>query len=234
MQIPYHIKVSLQEYYELFQSGKWNIPDYSSNCAICGGSNCATYHGHYERSAIWPDSDFYVTDLPVIRYLCHEKGIKKNCDHVTFSLLPLVLIPYRRLPIHFMVLALWIRLQGHLGQVKALATIEKELVVFRDYAFFVNISAQMEWARLIKGALSLILTGKAKITFSPQLEPIRSSRNNKEKLLTFLEIAMSYESRYLDPAIRGPDALGWDFYQLHGGPEQLAPFLFGTASQHRF
>jgi len=31
MQLPYHIKVSLQEYYDLFYSNKWSIPDFSIN-----------------------------------------------------------------------------------------------------------------------------------------------------------------------------------------------------------
>ena len=234
MQEPYHIKVSLQEYYELFLAGKWEIPDFSKKCLICGATDCATYHGFYERSAIWPAADFHVNNLPVVRYLCHSKGEKKTCHHITFSLLPLVLIPYRQLPIYFIVLALWIRLHHHLGQVKALDVIEKELVNYRDFAFFVNIAAQLEWANLIKAALKLILSNDISILDHAQFEIIRCNRGNEEGLLSFLEIVMSYESRYIEPAIRGPDALGWDFYKLKGGADKLAPFLYGTASQHRF
>ena len=54
MQEPYHIEVSLQEYYRLIKSGKWIIPDFSDKCLICGAKDCAEYHGKYERGAICP------------------------------------------------------------------------------------------------------------------------------------------------------------------------------------
>jgi hypothetical protein len=44
---------------------------------------------------------------------------------------------------------------------------------------------------------------------------------------------LAYQSSRSDVPIRGPDGLAWDFYQLNGGANKLAPFLFGTASQHR-
>jgi hypothetical protein len=58
--------------------------------------------------------------------------------------------------------------------------------------------------------------------------------NASEKgVFLFLEMALEYQCRQSDPPIRGPDGLAWDFYQLNGGAGELAPFLFGTASQHR-
>jgi len=90
MQEPYHIKVSLQEYYRLFKSREWKLPDFSDKCLICGDADCAKYHGNYERRAICPQTGFDIPDLPVGRFLCNAKGMRKNCEHVTFSLLPLV------------------------------------------------------------------------------------------------------------------------------------------------
>ena len=49
----------------------------------------------------------------------------------------------------------------------------------------------------------------------------------------FLRIAVEYKTRPPYPPIRGPDGLSWDFYHSNGGSDELAPFLFGTASQHR-
>ena len=84
MQEPYHIKVSLQQYYRLYKSGEWKIPDFSDKCLICGVADCATYHGNYERRAICPQTGFDVPDLPVGRFLCNAKGMRKNCEHVIF------------------------------------------------------------------------------------------------------------------------------------------------------
>ena len=136
MQEPYHIKVSLQEYYRLFKSGEWKIPDFSDKCLICGVADCATYHGNYERRAICPQTGFDVPDLPVGRFLCNAKGMRKNCEHVTFSLLPLVLVPYRQLPLKFMILSLWLRLSNKLSLFDAMDAIEEELVNFDTFVCY--------------------------------------------------------------------------------------------------
>jgi len=61
IQIPYHIKVSLQEYYKDFDT--WPIPDFSDKCPICGGIDCATFLGYYIRIAICPLTGFLGTGL---------------------------------------------------------------------------------------------------------------------------------------------------------------------------
>lgn len=230
MQEPYHIKVSLQEYYRLTRSGEWKIPDFSDKCLICGAADCARYHSYYERRAICPQTGFEVADLQVGRFLCRGIGIRKKCDHVTFSLLPLVLVPYRQLTLKFMILALWLRLRDKLSLFTAMDVIEKELVNFEeDIAEFVSIAAQLEWEKMIKAAFSRFLMSKL-----CNQEGFSIVENASEKgLLSFLKMALEYKSQQSDPAIRGPDGLAWDFYQLNGGAGELAPFLFGTASQHR-
>ena len=230
MQEPYHINVSLQEYYLAFRSGSWKLPDFSDKCLICGAADCAKYHSYYERSAICPQSGFHVRDLPVGRFLCRDIGIRKKCDHVTFSLLPLVLVPYRQLTLKFMILALWLRLSEKLSLFTAMDAIENELVDFEeDISGFVSIAAQLEWERLIKAAFSRFVKSKPW-----HQEGFSIVENVCERgLLSFLKMALEYQSQQSDPPIRGPDGLAWDFYQLNGGAEQLAPFLFGTASQHR-
>jgi hypothetical protein len=230
MQEPYHIGVSLQEYHRIFLSGGWRIPDFSKRCLICGVGDCAKYHGIYERRAICPQSGFEVADLPVVRYLCHAKGQRKNCDHVTFSLLPLVLVPYRELTLKFMVLALWLRLRDKLSLFAAMDAIEEELVNFKtDVGDFVSIAAQLQWERLIRAGFDRFW-----VSGMFNEEQIGLINKAPEKaLMVFLKMMFAYQSQRSDVPIRGPDGLAWDFYQLNGGGNKLAPFLFGTASQHR-
>jgi hypothetical protein len=108
--------------------------------------------------------------------------------------------------------------------------IEKELVNFEeDIADFVSIAAQLEWEKMIKAAFSRFVMSR----MSNQ-ERFSILENGFEKgLLSFLKMALEYKSQQSDSPIRGPDGLAWDFYQLNGGAKDLAPFLFGTASQHR-
>lgn len=224
MQIPYHIKVSLQEYYENFDN--WPIPDFSDKCLICGGVNCATYHGYYTRTAICPRVGFSAPDLPVLRFLCYRKGDTLKCDHATFSLLPLVLVPYRRLSLKFMVLAVWFRLSRHLSLTGALDAIENELNHLEDIADFINISTMRSWERMILAAVTLL--SDTDLVSKSQCEQLQDSQG----LIHFLEIIIPHKSRINNHPIR-PDAFAWDFYQQFGGTDQCAVFLFGLASQHR-
>jgi hypothetical protein len=230
MQEPYHIKVSLQQYYSLFKSGKWKIPDFSDKCLICGDADCAKYHGNYERRAICPQTGFDVADLPVGRFLCNAKGMRKNCDHVTFSLLPLVLVPYRQLTLKFMMLALWLRLQDKLSLFAAMDAIEEELVNFEaDVGDFVSIAAQLQWEKLIRAGFCRFVVSN----MSNQEQFSIMKKASEKGLFLFLKMALGYQSQRSDAPIRGPDGLAWDFYHSNGGAGKLAPFLFGTASQHR-
>jgi hypothetical protein len=227
IQKPYHIKVSLQEYYEKF--GEWTIPDFSDKCLICGAADCAGYHGHYTRTATCPLTGFSVSDLPVMRFLCQGKGDKRKCDHVTFSLLPIELVPFRQLTLKFMVLAVWIMLDRRLSFTRALDAIEEELNNLGDVAEFINTSTLMSWERLIRAAFELFLSTDIEVC-KPRYEKITA---DETCVLLFLELLREYKSGNANNPIRGPDAFAWDFYQQSGGADQLALFLFGRASQHR-
>jgi len=171
-----------------------------------------------------------VPDFPVLRFLCQGKGDKKKCDHVTFSLLPIELVPFRQLTVKFMVLAVWLRLGRQLSFTRVMDDIEEELNHLGDIAEFINISTVMSWERLIKAAFELFLSTDINILCRIQYEKIT---NDKTGLLLFLELLREYKSRNMDNPIRGPDAFAWDFYQQSGGTNKLVPFLFGKASQHR-
>lgn len=227
LQIPYHIKVSLQDYYENFDN--WPIPDFSYKCPICGGVNCACYLGCYIRAAICPITGFCVSDLPVLRFLCSRKGDTMVCDHATFSLLPLVLVPYRRLSLKFMVLAIWIRVSRHLSLTSALDAVENELNHLDDIADFINISTMISWEQMILAGAALLFSSGINPANKIQYEPTQDSQG----LHQFLKTIIHHKSKISGHPIRGPDAFAWEFYQQSGESQQCAPFLFGLASQHR-
>jgi hypothetical protein len=156
--------------------------------------------------------------------------MRKNCEHVTFSLLPLVLVPYRQLPLKFMILALWLRLSNKLSLFDAMDAIEEQLVNFEnDIAGFVSIAAQLEWEKMIRAGFYRFVESN----MSNQQQVSIMKKAPEKGLFSFLKMALGYKTRQADPPIRGPDGLNWDFYHSNGGCQQLASFLFGTASQHR-
>lgn len=227
MQIPYHIPGNLQDYYDNFE--KYSIPDFSDKCPICGGAKCASYHGYYTRTAICPITGFSALDLPVLRFLCSRKGNDLVCTHITFSLLPFMLVPYRQLSLKFMVMAVWMRVSQHLSLTRALDVIENELNHLGDVAVFINTSTMMSWEQMILEAVSLFLSSDIDLACSVKCGQLQDS----ECLTWFLELIIHHEIQIDNHRIRGPDAFSWDFYQQSGGADQCAHFLFGLASQHR-
>lgn len=53
------------------------------------------------------------------------------------------------------------------------------------------------------------------------------------RLIAFIEFAKDFECLKVNPRIRGPCGLNYDFYLNEGGYLYNAPFLFGTPSQFR-
>lgn len=227
MQIPYHTKVSLQEYYENFFAH--SIPDFSDKCPICGGADCATFPGYYIRAAICPITGFSVLDLPILRYLCHDKGDVRVCDHITFSLLPHELVPFRQLSLNFMVKAVWFKVNKNLSFTRLIEVIEDELNQLDDVADFINISTILSWQRMITAAFALFLSADVNMVSRFQYKQLQ----NTDNLQLFLDHLINHQSRISNHPIRGPDAFAWNYYQQSGGIEQNAFFLFGCASQHR-
>lgn len=96
MQLQYPI-TNLSEYSKKVEQGKWNFPNFSDKCPICGEKDCAVRIGYYWR---W---DFCLKVkrkiyIPIARYLCRRKNKNKSqwtCSHRTFSLLPSQCIPYK-------------------------------------------------------------------------------------------------------------------------------------------
>ena len=230
MQVPYHISVSLANYYHDFWSGKWSLPDFSDECLLCGEADCAKYWGFYTRGVVEPMSGFSAPDFPVMRFRCFRKGGTRGVPDVTFSLLPLDLVPYRRPSLTFMVQAVLVRLKRKLSWLKTEAKVEEELVDLAEEVSFVSVAALLSWACLVRdGFLSLMASGVPLLEGPPDNG---AAKGDGERLAAFLEGAVGYDSTRLEPRIRGPDALAGDFYLMSGGWKANAAFLFGTASQH--
>jgi len=233
VQIPHNIAVGLATYYFAFWAGKWDIPDFSHECPICGGQDCAVYWGFYTRHAIEPMGGFSVEDFPVMRFRCYRKGGMPRVPDVTFSLLPLDLIPFRRLSLTFMVAAVLLWLQRRLSREKAEEPIQKELVDMKDAeeVSFTSAWAQWTWYCVLFQGLLRITKAKAPVLAGLPSEVVAG--NQRLLLENFLQGAAAYESSRLEQRIRGPDALAGDFYLPHGGEQVRAGFLFGVPSQHR-
>ena len=217
----------MQEYYENFHD--WKIPDFSDKCPICGGVNCASYHGTYTRGVICPLTGFSVLDFQVLRYFCKKTGNDRTCNHKTFSLLPFMLVPYRLLPLNFMILAVWLRINRHLSLTTALDVIEDELSSLDDILDCINISAVRSWEQMIMAAIALFLSTDINMITEAQYKQLQGS----DGFWLFLKIIIDYKSKSTNHPIRGPDIFSWDFYQQSGETDQCAFFLFGKASQHR-
>lgn len=224
IQIHYYFKEGLQDYYNKFYSGKIEKPDFSDKCPICGGRDCAGYHGYYLRTAICPGIGFNVTDFPVMRFKCKADGKSKKNNHVTFSLLPIELVPYRQLSLKFMILALWLRLNNDFSLTHAMDIIEN-INELADIGEFLCINNQISWEKIVKTAFKLFLSSSIYIRYKIQFT--EKGNDNKKELLQFIEFARTHHLKVGCNKIRGPDALALEYYK------STNTFLFGTASQHR-
>ena len=151
------------------------------------------------------------------------------CDHVTFSLLPHELVPFRQLSLNFMVRAIWFKVSRHLSYTKALDVIEAELNSLGDIANFINISTMMSWQRMILRALALFISADINMVSKSQYEQLKNTASVK----LFLALLINHQSQISNHPIRGPDEFTWNYYQQSGGSNKNAAFLFGRASQHR-
>lgn len=204
--------------------GKIRIPDYSDQCPICRKANCACYHGFYTRAVTCPITGFSVNDFPVIRFKCNDSDKLQKDDHVTFSLLPIELVPFRQLSLCFMILSLWLRLNNNASLIKAMDIIET-FNNLADIGDFICVSNQIAWEKNIKIAFKLFLSSGIYIRYKSQFSE-KKVDSNKE-LLQFIEFAMMHHLEVDGNCIRGPNALAFEYYK------STNTFLFGTASQHR-
>ena len=94
LQLSLKIDFSLSDYQKLVKEGKCSFPSFEGCCPICNAAGCATRHGFYDRAAV--EEDGKDLQVSIARFLCHRKGEVSAGAPKTFSLLPHVLIPYKR------------------------------------------------------------------------------------------------------------------------------------------
>ena len=70
------------------------LPDYRDRCPLCGGAGCAVRQGLYPRRVVDEGGRVYKA-FRVPRFLCNRRGPNRSV-HVTFSVLPSLLVPRRR------------------------------------------------------------------------------------------------------------------------------------------
>lgn len=221
-----YIKESLAQYYEKVKESYQDFLeildldiDFSGCCPICGGRDCPEFIGYYYRKAIDEEGTLF-QDFPIARYLCRR-------DKKTFSLLPYQLVPYSRYSIALIIKTL----EKKYTECLSIIQLQDYLAGFREGSILSISHGEFAWfRRLIIGAVNKIKGSKYYPLFEEETKNITA---DKDLLLRFIEFAKVFECLKFEPPIRGPCALGYDFYLNGGGYLRGAHFLFGTPSQFR-
>lgn len=199
--------------------------DFKAQCPLCGGKDCAQFIGYYYRGVVDEKGTYYKA-LPIARYLCNRKGSALSIKHRTFSLLPYQLVPYTKYSIPFII--------GCLKKVYGEDSSVKELL---DYLAGVKAGEYVELSpSTFDGFKAFILTCINKMSalgFYKETESVLQSPFGNQRIKAFLVFAEDFACYKTDHPIRGPCALGYDFYLSNGGCFRNGYFLFGTPAQFR-
>ena len=205
------------------------MPDYSDmNCELCSAKDCASYHGFYTRKVVEPISGFSEEDFPIMRYLCHGLGQERMSDDRTFSLLPVELVPFRKLSLLYMTLSVLIWIKGGLSRLKALDVIADELCSRTQDIEYVHEPALTDHEIIMRIASHRLW--KSADLFSEIAD--FPSESGEQSHLRFLEYCKNYSS-IRDKSSRGPPDLAWDYYILNKKSGRFGAFLFGVPFQER-
>ena len=229
IQVPYLTGTNLVTYYNEFIRSQWVELDYTDkSCEICGARGCASYHGFYTRAVIEPSTGFAVSDFPVMRFLCHGVGEERKSNDRTFSLLPVELVPFRKLSLLYMVLSVLIRIKRKLSLLESLDVIAAELCTRTQDILFVHEPALTDHEMIMRLASRRLW--KSADLFSETADFPGDS--GEQLLLRFLEYCTNYSSNRAE-SIRGPPGLAWDYYILNKESGRFGVFLFGVPFQGR-
>jgi len=194
-------------------------------CPLCGARGCAQFIGYYYRGVIDEKGTYYKA-FPIARYLCNGKGKFLTVKHRTFSLLPYQLAPYTKYSIPFIINALK-KVYGEDNPVKVLLD---NLAGF-DPEEYIDLSVSSFYA-----FRAFILTSINKMMamgFYKESTASLQIPSEKQRIKIFLVFAQDFTCCKTNPKIRGPCALGYDYYMEDGGYMRNAHFLFGAPSQFR-
>jgi hypothetical protein len=192
---------------------------------LCGARSCAQFIGYYYRGVIDEKGTYYKA-FPIARYLCNGKGNFLTVKHRTFSLLPYQLVPYAKYSIPFIINALK-KVYGEDNPVKVLL----DYLAGFDPEEYMDLSVSSFYA-----FRAFILTSINKMMAMGFYKEIAASLqipSEKQRIKIFLVFAEDFTCCKTNPKIRGPCALGYDYYMEDGGYMRNAHFLFGAPSQFR-
>ena len=207
----------------------YDFPDYSEQCPLCGGTNCAVRIGFYYRKQIVISFIAY-SDVPILRWLCRKKGTQKP-KHRTFSLLPSALIPY-----HSHDLNLIFETVKHIQQQST--TFEQTKSHISDKGIETDIALENNQ---IHDFLQIFTSAFTKLMAVPQLKQRIEQADyfhSSNPIITVISFINSYKSRFLTTAnlkTSNIEKLAPDFFfNFQTACFFDRHFLFGTPSQKRF
>ena len=203
----------------------FQFPDFSSDCPICGATDCAVFLCFYSRQAV-DCNGTYFKELLIARFKCRKKG-KRKIKHSTFSLLPNELIPYSKYSLPFIFKALNLKYINNFTNDKIL-----DFFTVLDEEENLSLSPNI-FSLFTKLACSAIMKLLTSSIYSIDLKSNFTSIDIKQRIKIFIEFAENFDCTKSDKPIRGSCALGYDFYLTHGSYYDNAQFLFGTPSQFR-
>ena len=198
--------------------------DFQSHCPLCGGKDCARFLQYYTREVI-DENSTYFKEFPIARFQCRGKGWKKESKGKTFSLLPYQLVPYIKYSIPFILKVLKARYIDKLSIYK----VQEYIDSFMGNTLLTLDADQFYMLRqMVEEAIDKMLM----MNFYQENKELFEWSGNK-LLGCFIDFAEHFVCCKIDPCIRGPCALGIDFYLTGGGYRHNAYFLFGTPYQLR-
>lgn len=161
-----------------------------------------------------------------MRYRCRNKN-RHLYKHKTISLLPHQLIPYTKYSIPFIFKVLSLVNISDMSQKEVLdeiANMGKNDILSINTIYLKIFSEHAE-----KAVSKIIISGY----YPDIISNFHRIKSQKEIIKEFVEFATDFETTILCNPIRGPSALGFDYYNRGGGYIKDADFLFGTPSQKR-
>lgn len=192
---------------------------------MCGGHDCVEFIGYYYRGVIDEKGTYYKA-FPVARFLCRAKGSTPIVKHRTFSLLPYQLVPYTKYSIPFIINTL----KSVYGEGNSVKQLQDYLAGFHEHRYidFSRSSFYSFRTFLLKTIDKMLAAGY----YQKGERELQESQSGK-RIRIFIEYAEGFISDKSNPSIRGPCALGYDFYIRGGSYFSNGYFLFGTPSQFR-
>ena len=207
----------------------YDFPDYSEQCPLCGGKDCAVRIGFYYRKQVVMSFIAY-SDVPIPRWLCRKKG-QLIVNHRTFSLLPSALIPY-----HGHDLSLISETVKHKQQTPG-ASFEQTKSYISNKGIETDISLENNQ---INDFQKIFTNAFTKLMAIPEIKRLIKQADyfqSNVPITTVISFIDSYKSRFLTTAnlkASNIEKLAFDFFfNFQTGCFFDRHFLFGTPSQKR-